>query len=54
MRLVYVVSNDAQTVWQSILDTVGGAVESLGDAMHLRDRMPDSKIFLVMIVEREE
>ena len=49
MRLVYVVSNDPKTVWQAILDTVGGAVEGLGDAMHLRDQEPDSKIFVVEI-----
>ena len=49
MTTVYVVSNDEQVVQQAILDTVGGAVESLGDAMHLRDQMPDSKIFAVEI-----
>ena len=53
MRLVYVVSNDKQVVQQAILDTVGGAVEALGDAMHLQDQMPESKIFVVIIVERE-
>jgi hypothetical protein len=51
MTLVYVVSNDEQNVRQSILDTVGVAVESLGDAMHLRDKTPDAKIFVVSIRE---
>ena len=51
MTLVYVVSNEAQNVRQSILDTVGVAVESLGDAMHLRDKTPGSKIFIVDIRE---
>jgi hypothetical protein len=49
LALVYVVSNDMEVVKQSILDTVGGAVESLGDAMHLQDKMPESSIFTVEI-----
>ena len=54
MTTVYVVSNDEQVVKQAILDTVGVAVESLGDAMHLRDQMPESKIFAVEIRENPE
>jgi hypothetical protein len=51
MTTVYVVSNDEQVVKESILDTVGVAVESLGDAQHLRDQNPGLKIFAVKISE---
>ena len=55
MTLVYVVSNQEKNVRQAILDTAGGVgVESLGEAMHLRDKNPDLlKIFVIDIREYE-
>ena len=53
MTFLYVVSNDETTVEQSILNTVGGAVKTLGDAMHLQDQMPETTIFVIRIEKYE-
>lgn len=50
MAIVYVVANTEEVVKQAILNLSSVvAVESLGDAMHKQDSMPESEIFIVEI-----